>query len=260
MSLDIHINPMTQFCNKSLCISVVSHEQDELVDSFLESVSLWCQSDRLVVIVVRNTMKPSGYTFTRFPFSVTILQNSRPKGFGANHNQAFSMCQEDFFCVINPDILLTSDPFDQLISLVSIEKVGIAAPVLVDSSGRLQDSARLFPTPGRIISRVFCRRGVECDYPQSKDCISPDWVAGMFMVFPSHVYEKIGGFDDRYFMYCEDADICMRLRTRGYKVLVNTQVSAVHNPRRSSHRSLMHFWWHLISLLRFFLRYPFYTL
>lgn len=241
-------------------LSVVSHEQDDLVNQLLESVARYCLPERLVVTVTRNTTTPSLFTFKRLPFSVTILQNSQPKGFGANHNQAFMTCRQEYFCVVNPDIILTSDMFDDLIPPLSVKNIGVTAPVLVDSDGRLQDSARLFPTPGRIISRVFGRRGVECDYPQSKGCISPDWVAGMFMVFPSHVYEKIGGFDERYFMYCEDADICMRLRTRGYKVLVNTRVSAVHNPRRSSHRSLMHLWWHLISLLRFFLRYPFYTL
>ena len=226
----------------------------------LVSLSSNCQPDLLVVTVTRNTLIPSTFVFDRFPFPVIIIQNSHPKGFGANHNQAFKRSREDFFCVVNPDILLTSDPFEQLISLLSVDNVGVVSPVLVDSRGNLQDSARLFPTPGRIMSRIFRWRGGEYDYPLSNDCISPDWVAGMFMVFPSHVYENIGGFDERYFMYCEDADICMRLKNSGYTVLLNTRASAVHNPRRNSHRSPMHLWWHLTSLLRFFLRYPFYTL
>ncbi len=241
-------------------LSVVSHNQDDLVDQLLVSLSSNCQPDLLVVTVTRNTLIPSTFVFDRFPFPVTILQNYHPKGFGANHNQAFLQCSEDFFCVVNPDILLTTDVFGHLISLLSADNVGVIAPVLVNSTGRLQDSARMFPTPGRIISRVFRRGKRECDYPLSEDCISPDWVAGMFMLFPSQIYQKIGGFDERYFMYCEDADICMRLKNNGYTVLVDTRVSAVHNPRRSSHRSPMHLWWHLTSLLRFFLRYPFYTL
>ena len=241
-------------------ISVVSHAQDELVVQLLDSIAEFCNPERLAVTVTQNINNSPARSFNRFPFPVTTLQNSRPKGFGANHNQAFSRCREEFFCVLNPDILLVTDVFGHLISLLSVDNVGVAAPILVDSSGRLQDSAREFPSPGRIISRVFRRRKRECGYPLSENCISPDWVAGMFMFFPSRVYQKIGGFDESYFMYCEDVDICKRLKNNGYTVLVDTRVSAVHNPRRNSHRSPMYLWWHLASLLRFFLRYPFYTL
>ena len=241
-------------------LSVVSHRQEELVEELLASVAEFCHSERLVVTVTQNINNSPARSFNRFPFPVTTIKNFRPKGFGANHNQAFTRCREEFFCVVNPDILFVADILDSMILLLSTGNVGVSAPVLVDSSGRFQDSARVFPTPGRIISRVLRRGKCECDYPLSDGCISPDWVAGMFMLFPSHVYREIGGFDERYFMYCEDADICMKLKNNGYKVLVDTQVSAVHNPRRSSHRSLMHLWWHITSLLRFFFQYPFYIL
>lgn len=241
-------------------LSVVSHGQDELVQELLASAAGYCCTKRLVVTVTRNINNSARRSFSRLPFPVTVIENSLPQGFGANHNQAFSRCREEFFCVVNPDIILTADIFYHLISLLSRDNAGAAAPVLVDSSGRLQDSARKFPTPGRIVSRVFRRKKHGCDYPLSDDYISPDWIAGMFMLFPSRVYRKIGGFDERYFMYCEDADICMRLRNSGYTVLVNTRVQAVHNPRRKSHYSPKHLWWHITSLLRFFCQYPFYTL
>jgi len=241
-------------------LSVVSHEQDDLVDQLLESVASSCQAEQLVVTVTRNTTIPSRFTFKRFPFPVTILQNSQPKGFGANHNQAFTTCREEFFCVVNPDILLTSDLFDQLIPSLSSKNIGVTAPVLVDSDGRLQDSARMYPTPGRILSRIFLGKAKECEYPPDTDSVFPDWVAGMFMLFPAHLYREIGGFDERYFMYCEDADICMRLSLRGYKTQLVSHAQAVHNARRASHRTMPHLRWHVSSLLRFFFKYPFYTL
>jgi len=241
-------------------LSVVSHEQDDLVNQLLESVASNCQPDRLVVTVIRNTTIASRFTFKEFPFPVTILQNSHPKGFGANHNQAFTMCRQEYFCVINPDIILTSDLFGDLISVLSSDNIGVTAPVLVDSEGRLQDSARKFPTLGRIVSRIRRGKAKVCEYPPDTGPLFPDWVAGMFMLFPAHLYREIGGFDERYFMYCEDADICMRLAQKGYRTQLVSQVQAIHNARRASHRTLQHLRWHLSSLFRFFLRYPFYTL
>lgn len=241
-------------------LSVVSHEQDDLVDQLLESVASYCQPDRIVVTVTRNTRIASKFTFKRFPFPVTVLQNPLPKGFGANHNQAFTTCRQEYFCVVNPDIILTSDLFGDLISSLSAENVGVTAPVLVDSDGRLQDSARRYPTPGRIVSRIYRRKEKEKKYLQGSGPLFPDWVAGMFMLFPAHIYQEMSGFDERYFMYCEDADICMRLSRRGYKTQLVLQAQAIHNARRASHRTMPHLRWHMSSLLRFFFRYPFYTL
>ncbi len=251
---------ISQLPNGAVHLSVVSHEQDDLVDQLLESVAKSCQPDRIIVTVTRNTRIASKFTFKRFPFPVIVLQNLQPKGFGANHNQAFTTCRQEYFCVVNPDIILTSDLFDDLISSLSFENVGVAAPVLVDSDGTLQDSARKYPTPWRILSRIWRGKAKQYEYPQGSGSVFPDWVAGMFMLFPAHIYQEMSGFDERYFMYCEDADICMRLSQRGYKTQLVFQAQAIHNARRASHRTMPHLRWHMSSLFRFFLRYPFYTL
>jgi len=226
----------------------------------LRSVALCCRDRNLHVTVTRNTSSPSDIFLKHFPFSITVLQNSSPRGFGANHNQAFAHCKEEYFCVVNPDIVLKTDPFDSLISCLSNQKIGLVAPALVDSEGKLQDSARLFPTPGRIFRRVFSGAEKKYTAPSSVQAIFPDWVAGMFMLFPAHVYREINGFDEQYFMYCEDADICMRLAEQGYRTQFVPQVQAIHNPRRASHGTIRHMSWHVLSLLRFFCRYPFYRL
>jgi len=217
-----------------------------------------CSPDRIAVTVTHN-IAPS-IPLVPSPFPVHVLSNSRPKGFGANHNQAFSWCREHFFCVINPDILLLQDPFDRLISALLEDDVGVVAPMLVDSSGKVQDSARKFPTPLRIMTRAIGRKYNSHEYRVHGKRIMPDWVAGMFMLFSADQYAAIGGFDERYFMYCEDADICRRLAQKGKNTLLLTDVLAVHNPRRASHARLSHLYWHLTSLTRFFLKYPFYTL
>jgi hypothetical protein len=89
------------------------------------------------------------------------------------------------------------------------------------------------------------------------DSISVDWIAGMFMLFPAAVFAKLGGFDEAYFLYYEDVDLCSRLRAQGREVLVSSGVSVIHDARRASHRNPKYLRWHLSSMLRFFLHHFF---
>ena len=73
----------------------------------------------------------------------------------------------------------------------------------------------------------------------------------MFMVFRTGVFKELGGFDERYFLYYEDVDLCLRLRHAGYEVILLPQVSAIHDARRQSHRNLRYLVIHASSLLRF---------
>lgn len=83
-------------------------------------------------------------------------------------------------------------------------------------------------------------------------CFCPDWVAGMFMLFPSAAFEAVGGFDENFYLYYEDVDICVRLRHLGYRVAVMRGASVVHNARRDSRRCLRFARWHAASMARYF--------
>ncbi|MGS0756858.1 glycosyltransferase family 2 protein [Roseateles sp. GG27B] len=77
----------------------------------------------------------------------------------------------------------------------------------------------------------------------------------MFVVFRRDAYEKIGGFDARrFFMYCEDIDICERLRSAGWRVVFQPETFVIHDAQRASRRSLRHLRWHSTSMLRYLLR------
>jgi GT2 family glycosyltransferase len=75
------------------------------------------------------------------------------------------------------------------------------------------------------------------------------------MLFRSSAYAKIAGFDERYFMYVEDVDVCTRLWKAGLKVMVCPSAVVIHEARHASRRSWAHLRWHITSLLRYFSRY-----
>ena len=76
-----------------------------------------------------------------------------------------------------------------------------------------------------------------------------DWINGACMVLPRSAWEAVGGFDESYFMYCEDVDLCLRLRLAGL-ALVRAPVQVLHDGQRASHRRVRAFGWHVSSLLR----------
>ena len=86
--------------------------------------------------------------------------------------------------------------------------------------------------------------------PDYRTPLHPVWIPGLFMLFRSQAYARIGGFDERFFMYGEDFDICARLALAGWQLQIAEDQQARHDARRASHRSKRHLYWHLSSLLK----------
>ena len=239
---------------KQIVVSVVSHGQGQLVVNLLQAIQSLCDHSTLLVIVTVNIPEQLPLAPDRFPFPVVIVRNAAPKGYGANHNAAFKLIEGDIFCVLNPDIRLTTDPFAPLFEHIRALKAGVVAPLILSPEGRIEDSARHMITPLRIVQRV-CRLGKVLNYEIGTVPIAADWVAGMFLMFSSRTFAAVRGFDERYYMYCEDADICGRLRESGQGVWLIPSVRVIHDARRQSHRDGRHLWWHITSLARFFTKH-----
>ena len=242
--------------NKQLTISIVSHGQAALVKKLLEDLSQYANNSDFRVILTLNIPELLPWDSKAIDFPLTIVCNDLPKGFGANHNSAFRLSQSDYFCILNPDIRLPQNPFPNLLELFGDPGVGLVAPAITDKFGDLEDNARRFPTPMLIFVKILGRLPL-IDYDMQAELVHPDWVAGMFMVFSSPAFECVNGFDERYFLYYEDVDLCARLRLMGYRIVMSPSTFSVHNARRHSRRNLRHVQWHLRSMLKFFLSHVF---
>lgn len=232
-------------------ISIVSHGQMYLVLPLLQDLNAIHHTTPLHVVLTLNVPEALPCEPEDFAFSMQVVRNPQPLGFGANHNRAFPQVQGDFFCVLNPDIRIAHNPFPDLIKACAAPSIGLVAPAIHSPSGQLEDSARKFPTPWRIAHRVLTRRRSR-DYAAPTTALHPDWVAGMFLLLRTTVYRQLGGFDERYFLYCEDVDLCARARLAGLDVVQLALPGVVHNAQRASHRNPQYRRWHLGSMLRFF--------
>jgi len=234
-------------------LSVVSHGQAALVAELLRDVQAHVAGP-IEVILTLNVPEALPFSPDVFNFPVRLIANEKPKGFGANHNQAFALSSGAYFAVLNPDIRLRADPLPALLEVLGGD-IGVAAPAVLNPANEPEDSARKFPTPLAILLKAL-RGSRGNDYPTDQPRVFPDWVAGMFMLFPRRVFADLRGFDERYFLYYEDVDLCARLRSAGLRVCQVAGCFVIHDARRQSHRNLRYLRWHLTSMLRFFLAHP----
>jgi GT2 family glycosyltransferase len=182
----------------------------------------------------------------RFP-QVHLTANQRNLGFGAAVNQALKKTTSAYVILLNPDSLVLNGFFRTMISFMAENpRVGIAGPGIRNTDGSMQGSARSFPTPltalfGRqsLLSRLFpgnplTRANV---LTTGSDGISPmdvDWVSGACMVVRRKAIETVGGFDERFFMYWEDADWCRRMRHGGWRIVYFPLAQVMHHVGVSS--------------------------
>lgn len=195
------------------------------------------------VIVTHNIQEPSVTNCADpWPFRVDEIFNSVPQGFGRNHNAALSEATEDFFCVLNPDVQLhenQSDPLELLIKAAAHAPAGCAYPVQLDGHGTIQDSERSLPTP-----KALCQRRI---FQCSEQKI--DWVNAACLVLPRAAWKSVNGFDEKFYMYCEDVDFCLRLQLNDWS-LKKVQTPIIHAGQRASHRQWKHLFWHVKSLIQ----------
>jgi N-acetylglucosaminyl-diphospho-decaprenol L-rhamnosyltransferase len=176
-----------------------------------------------------------------WPFHFTEVFNEQPRGFGSNHNRAFAHCNSELFCVMNPDIeLIEPDTMAKMLRRVQDgPDIGCAYPVLFNPDGTVQQNEREIVTPLALVRRHLLRM------PQRW----VDWVSGAFWLVPAKVWRTVGGFDERFFMYCEDTEFCLRLQLAGW-TLARADARAVHDASWASRRLGKPMAWHLRSLMR----------
>jgi N-acetylglucosaminyl-diphospho-decaprenol L-rhamnosyltransferase len=232
-------------------LSIVSHGQAGLVSGLLADIAQYCAPGDLTISVLANVPEEDPVIPTALSGRVACATNETPAGFGANHNKVFASCAAPFFCVLNPDLRLTSDPFPALLAVFADPRIALAAPAALDPQGVIQDNARELPTPWRVASKLWSApRGP--DYKGNSGVVHSDWVSGFFMLCRSSAFRELGGFDERYFLYYEDIDLCTRARLAGWKNAWLPGVTVVHDARRRSHRDAKYLLSHLRSIARFF--------
>lgn len=235
-------------------ISIVSHVHQNLI---VES-SLVAGMQEFDIVLRENV--PDAKRLISEEEVATFVQNLRTAGFGANHNRNFELAAPedgDWFIICNPDIAADAALVAQLLDLAEKDGACIAAPALWNNkTNRFDDNVRPFPT---IASLCLSFAGVAAPSRYSEDdragLTNPDWASGAFVAFRAAMFRQLQGFDERYFMYMEDVDICRRARDHGCLVSFYPEVQLIHNAARHNRRIFsQNFKYHLTSVIKYSLR------
>lgn len=239
-----------------LTLSVVSHGHGPMLARLLGQLDEQASLEGVRVVVTLNL---PGEVFDGAPYQrldLAVVRNEASRGFGANHNTAFLRCETPWFGVLNPDLQLTErEPFTRLMAgAAQLDRVGVIAPKVVDSTGRPEDSVRGNLTPWSLAARQLlgCRAPLDVQRPAQLGT-KFFWMAGMCLLLDAAAFRNVGGFDERYFLYCEDYDLCARLYNANYAIKWEPEVRIIHEAQRDSHRSMRHLRLHLTSLLKVWL-------
>jgi len=243
--------------------SIVSHGHGQLLTQLLADLATQQSLSDSIVIITLNIENDFFELPQRSELRFRIKKNSYPKGFGANHNQAFLECDTDWFIILNPDLKIPNkDTFCTMTNFASqLKHPAIIAPLIVDHEGQREDSIRSNLTPFSLLHRhIFGQKKCAELNMVTSESRSFFWIAGMCMLFDHKVYKKLRGFDEKFFLYCEDYDICARAYNSGIAVAIDTNSSVIHNARRSSRHSLRYFILHITALFKVWTSKAFWTI
>jgi hypothetical protein len=203
------------------------------------------------VLVVDNASTDGSEKVAEQGGRITVQRNSENVGFARAVNQGLARTEGEFVLLLNPDCELRAAALERLAAeLVRHPDAAIAGPKILDHDGAVQGSARGDPTLltglfGRstLLTRVFsgsalARRNVRFDLATGDGTNEAghdvDWVSGACMMARRDMLTAIGGFDERYFLYWEDADLCRRLRAKGWRIRYVTCAVVMHQAGQSS--------------------------
>jgi N-acetylglucosaminyl-diphospho-decaprenol L-rhamnosyltransferase len=220
-----------------ITVSIVNTNSRELLLSCLESLHASVTPDLGVEIVVLDNASEDGSAEAvrkRFP-GVRVLAQELRAGFGANHNTVIRSTAGRYVYVLNEDTTSEDWGFARMVAEMDAHpRAAALGPRLVYPDGRHQRSAWRFPTPSVTVLGLPTLGKVGINQSHGTRPRSVGWVAGAALLLRREALDDVGLFDEGFFIYFEEVDLCLRLRRAGWEVRYFPGVSVVHHESQFS--------------------------
>jgi GT2 family glycosyltransferase len=235
-----------------ISIVIVNYKVPEHLRETLRSIYQAESCDSAEIIVVDNASRDqSQERITReFP-EVHWIQLKHNIGFGKACNVGARNARGTYILLLNPDTMIARNTLSVAFTFMeSHPEIGVMGPKIINPDGTLQASCkRGFPTPANTIyhlsglSRLFPRSKrfgrYNLTYIDADQSTEVDAVSGSFMFMPAALFQQIGGFDERFFLYGEDLDLCYRIRESGRLIWYHPETQIIHRKGKSSDKSVL---------------------
>lgn len=212
-----------------LTVVIVNYRTWGYLDSLLPAL---LSSEDFEIVVVDNQSGDGRLAdYTERYARVRFVLNSGNHGFAHGCNLGAANAAGETLLFLNPDVRAKPDDLLRLLEIKDgLPGVGILAPCQIDGHGRAQKVADVFPCAlaNLPLGRSLLRHRRSRSYPEAAGITQCDWITGSVMMIGRRDFEQLGGFDDHYWMYSEDVDLCHRMRERGSTVATTDDVVLTH--------------------------------
>ena len=233
----------------------------------IKSLAANTKEDDLTVYVVDNASPDNALKQVQsasLPKNVALLPQRKNRGFGTGHNAVLPLLASQYHVLSNPDIEIHSEVLAGIARYMAAHSdVAMVCPRLVFPNGKEQHIAKrrpaLMPLVARQIPLSFLKKYESHYLMLDEDLSRPinvEFCSGSFFMMRTDVFQKMGGFDEDYFMYVEDADITQKALAYGRAVYL-PQFTVTHAWHRDAHKKPRQFFWQLKSMARYFKKWGF---
>jgi len=233
-----------------LAIVIVSTNEAHWLEHCLPTVFAKAGDASLAVIVVDNSCTDGTRELVESRFPQAKVVSSPNRGFGYGNNRGLEQANARYLLLLNPDTEIIEGTFGELVRLLDERPhIGLAGVRQITGEGRLCLSIRRFPSVSRALSEaLFSERWPirpawsgervleEEPYEHETEC---DWTSGSFMVVRREALLSAGLLDERFFIYSEEPDLCLRIKRAGWQVYHLPQMTIVHHAQKGGIRPRM---------------------
>jgi len=220
-------------------IIIINYNTAELTSACLESIFKYCNESKYEIILVDNNSatKDINILEERYASRVKIIRNKRNLGFARANNQGAKLAQGEYLFFLNSDTTVSQNILESLKKrLEADKKIGIIAPKLILKNNEEQPYA--------------------FGLHKNSDIIS--WVSGAALVIRRDLFLKIGGWEERFFMYFEDVDLCRQATKKGFRIERLLSVDVTHlvggSPVHFWRRKLFYYYSKILFILKHYLK------
>ncbi|OGF45664.1 MAG: hypothetical protein A2452_01415 [Candidatus Firestonebacteria bacterium RIFOXYC2_FULL_39_67] len=227
-------------------IIIVSWNVKEYLQKCIASVYRETVELSFEIFLVDNASKDGSVEMVRREFpEVKIIANSENQGFARANNRALEKCTGEYVLFLNPDTEIKENAIGKLMKFIKADpRAAAAAPKLIYEDGRLQLICMNFPSPFTDLMETF---HLNVAFPRSRffnyyemglwphdSTREVDQPAGACLMVKMEVLKKIGFYDERFFMYYDDVDLCYRIKKSGGRIFLVHDILVVHHGCKSS--------------------------
>lgn len=245
-------------------IVIVTHNSQTTLERCLASLHGSLADIDHELMVVDNASSDGSTEMVRrhYPDAV-VIANEKNRGFAAACNQAVQETEGEFLLFVNPDVQIDPGSAQSMMALIRNDhEAGAITPRMRNLDGSFQPTCRRLPTiynllfsRGSVLSRLIGARHIYT-LPDYAETTAVEAVAATVLLIRHSLFGRMKGFDERFFMYMEDTDLCYRLRAMGYRNYFVPTAGAVHDWGHGSDAGrLRRTWHHHFSVWKYFLKH-----